>query len=103
MTDATSLGGNNPQNSDVGTVMSELEITIQVLRDAVDGEVCSRSRVTDALLDLRLDAGGRHDVIDLVDLALRDLPGNTTVPAEWWREWLDAFEIAALNPVEPVG
>ena len=35
-------------------VMSEfdLEVTIRNLREAVDGEVCSRSRVIDSLLDL---------------------------------------------------
>ncbi len=102
MTDATRLGGNNLRNGDVETVMSELETIISTLRDAIDGEVCSRARVMDALLDLRLDAGGRHDMIDLVDESLRELPGKTMVPAEWWREQLDAFEIVAINPVEPV-
>ena len=86
-------------------VMSELDVetTIRAHRDAIDGEACSRSRVMDALLDLRLDAGGRHDLTALIDGALADLPGKTLVPSEWWRERLDTLELAAINPVEPVG
>ena len=83
--------------------MNELEIIIAALRDAIDGEVCSRSRVMDALLDVRLDAVDRPDVVALVDQALSELPGRSMVPAEWWRERLDGFEIAAINPVETVG
>jgi hypothetical protein len=56
----------------------------------------------DALLDLRLEAANRHDVIELVDVALRELPGRTMVPASWWRDRLDIFELASINPVEPV-
>jgi hypothetical protein len=82
--------------------MSELETTIRSLRTTAEGEVCSRSRVIDALLDLRLEAEGRSDVIELVDRALASAPGKTMVPAAWWREQLDAFELAAINPVEPV-
>ena len=86
-------------------VMSEfdLESTIRDLREAVDGEVCSRSRVIDALLDLRLDAASRSDVVEIVDQALAAVPGKTMVPADWWREQLDMLELAAINPVEPVG
>lgn len=83
--------------------MSALEASIQTFRDEIDGEVCSRSRVMDALLDLRLEAGGRHDIVDIADEALCDLPGQTMVPSDWWRERLDWFEMAAINPVEPVG
>ena len=82
--------------------MSEIEIIIAALRDAIDGEVCSRSRVMDALLDLRLGATERPDVIALVDQALGELPGRTMVEADWWRERLDGFEMTAINPVEPV-
>ena len=69
-------------------VMSEfdLETTIRDLREAIDGEVCSRSRVIDALLDLRLDAAGRSDVVEMVDQALANAPGKTMVSADWWRE-----------------
>ncbi len=85
-------------------VMDEVDVehTIQTHRDAIEGEVCSRSRVVDAMLDLRLDAGGRHDLVELVDRSLADLPGKNLVSAEWWREQLDIFELAAINPVEPV-
>lgn len=86
-------------------VMSEfdLESTIQSLRDGIDGEVCSKSRVVDSLLDLRLDAVGRTDVVEMVDQALADVPGKNMVPADWWREQLDMLELVAINPVEPVG
>jgi hypothetical protein len=83
--------------------MSDLETTIQAMRKDVTGEVCSRSRVMDALLDLRIEAGARDDVTSLVDTALADLPGKTMVPADWYRERLDLLELAAVNPVEPVG
>lgn len=83
--------------------MSDLETTIQTMRRDVDGDVCSRSRVMDALLDLRLEAGLRPDVLELVDDALATLPGKTMVPADWWRDRLDMLELSAVNPVEPVG
>ncbi len=73
------------------------------MRQAVDGDVCSRSRVMDALLDLRLEAGSRSDVTALVDDALANLPGKTMVPADWWRDRLDMLELIAVNPVEAVG
>ncbi|MEM7142226.1 MAG: hypothetical protein AAF548_14475 [Actinomycetota bacterium] len=81
----------------------DLETIIRDLREAIDGDVLSRSRVIDALLDLRLDATSRPDVVDLVDKALADAPGKTMVHADWWREQLDMLEMAAINPVEPVG
>ncbi len=83
--------------------MSDLETYIRDMRKDVSGEVCSRSRVMDALLDLRIEANGRSDVTELVDAALADLPGKTMVPADWYRERLDILELAAVNPVEPVG
>jgi len=86
-------------------IMSEfdLEVTIRELRDAIDGDVCSRSRIIDALLDLRLDASARADVVDLVDQSLAGVPGKNMVPADWWRDQLDMFELVAINPVESVG
>jgi len=85
-------------------VMTEfdLETTIRELNEAIDGVVCSRSRVIDALLDLRLDAATRIDVVELVDRILADVPGKHTVSADWWREQLEMFEFIAINPVEPV-
>ncbi|GJM39082.1 MAG: hypothetical protein DHS20C19_24490 [Acidimicrobiales bacterium] len=86
-------------------VMSEfdLESTIQSLREGIEGEVCSKSRVVDSLLDLRLDASARADVVEMVDQALADVPGKNMVPADWWRAQLDMLELVAINPVEPVG
>lgn len=81
----------------------DLETTIRHLREAIDGDVCSRSRVVDALLDLRLDAAGRPDVVGLVDQSLAGVPGKNMVPADWWRDQLDMFELVAINPAEPVG
>jgi hypothetical protein len=81
----------------------DLESIIRDLREAIDGDVCSRSRVVDALLDLRLDAAARTDVVELVDQALSDVPGKNMVAAGWWRDQLDMFELVAINPVEPVG
>ncbi len=83
--------------------MSDLETYIQAMRKNLTGDVLSRSRTMDALLDLRLEAAGRADVTGLVDAALADLPGKTMVPGDWYRERLDLFELAAVNPVEPVG
>jgi hypothetical protein len=80
----------------------DLESTIQELREAIVGDVCSRSRVVDALLDLRLEAAGRADVVDLVDGSLTGVPGKNMVPADWWRDQLDMLELVAINPVEPV-
>ena len=41
--------------------MSDLETYIQVMRKDVAGDVLSRSRTMDALLDLRLEAAGRDE------------------------------------------
>jgi hypothetical protein len=82
--------------------ISELETYIEAMRKEVTGDVLSRSRTMDALLDLRIEAAGRGDLTSLVDTALADLPGKTMVPGDWYRERLDLFELAAVNPVEPV-
>ena len=42
-------------------------------------------------------------MVEMVDQALAAVPGKTMVPADWWREQLDMLELAAINPVEPVG
>ena len=84
-------------------VMSSVETTIRAMREDVDGDICSRSRVIDSLLDLRLEAGGRYDLVELIDIALVAVPGKNMVPVDWWREQLDMFELLAINPVEPVG
>ncbi len=82
--------------------MRDLEAIIHLMREAIDGDVLSRARIMDSLLDLRLEAAQRTDVVELVDSALADLPGKNMVPASWWTEQLDMFELTAINPVEPV-
>ena len=87
------------------THVSDVEMTIRALRQSSEGEVCSRARVIDGLLDVRLAAAGRFELVEMVDAALADVPGQTMVPAAWLSEQLDLFEIAALEtstPAEPV-
>ncbi|MEZ5165505.1 MAG: hypothetical protein R2695_03075 [Acidimicrobiales bacterium] len=96
------VGTNAPAEYVVRTMSDfDLETTICDLRDGADGDVLSRSRVIDALLDLRLACGSRPDVIELVDRALTDAPGKNLVPTEWWKAQLDMLELAAINPAEP--
>jgi hypothetical protein len=94
--------GNIESRRRVVTYVSDMETTIKRIRDGLDGDVCSRSRVVDGLLDVRLEAGERHDIVSMVDAALAELPGRNMVPVDWWREQLDMFELAAIGPVEPV-
>jgi hypothetical protein len=54
----------------------------------VDGRVIDRSRVVDALLDIRLAAGSDERLVAEVDAALGTVPGKTMVPTEWYREAL---------------
>ena len=82
--------------------MSEilLQHEIDRLLDQVDGELTSRSRVTDGLLDLRLAATGLPDAISCIDAALADIPGRTTVSNEWWLGQLETLRaVAASSPV----
>ncbi len=67
-----------------------IEITelVDRLLDAIDGELTSRSRVVDGLLDLRLVADGHPEVVARVDDSLATLPGITTVDNQWWMETL---------------
>jgi hypothetical protein len=91
VTEQSSRGG-------VAMGMSDLETYIRSHSPRTStGDVLSRSRVMDALLDLRLEAAGRDDVTSLVDAALADLPGKTMVPGDWYRERLDLFELAAVK------
>lgn len=76
-----------------------IEITelVDRLLDAIDGELTSRSRVVDGLLDLRLAAAELPDVVAQVDDCLATLPGNTTVANRWWMETLADLRSAASN------
>ena len=75
---------------------------IDRLLDAVDGELTSRSRVIDGLLDLRLSAAGHPEILQQVDALLVDIPGLTTVTNAWWLEELGRLREAALAS-DPVG
>lgn len=66
---------------------------IDQLLDEIDGELISRSRVTDALLDLRLSAGDRPTVVSLIDRSLGDVPGRTVVTNEWWMTTLEDLRL----------
>ncbi len=76
-----------------------IEITelVDGLLDAIDGELSSRSRVVDGLLDLRLAAADLPEVVAQVDDCLATLPGNTTVANRWWMETLADLRTAASN------
>jgi hypothetical protein len=76
-----------------------IEITelVDRLLDAIDGELTSRSRVVDGLLDLRLAAAELPEVVAQVDDCLATLPGNTTVANLWWMETLADLRTAASN------
>ena len=76
-----------------------IEITelVDRLLDNIDGELTSRSRVVDGLLDLRLAAAELPDVVARVDDCLATLPGNTTVANRWWMETLADLRSAASN------
>jgi hypothetical protein len=66
----------------------------------IQGELIDRSRVVDALLDLR-NTTSAPSLIEVIDAALRDVPGRTTVRSSWWQGILDELNLAAdleLNP-----
>jgi hypothetical protein len=60
----------------------------------IHGELIDRSRVVDALLDLRNTATS-ESLTEVIDAALRNLPGRNTVRAEWWQSLLDELSLAA--------
>lgn len=59
------------------------------LLDDVDGELSSRSRVVDGLLDLRNVAGDGSALQGRIDELLAGVPGVTTVPNGWWLDRLE--------------
>ncbi len=62
---------------------------IFALLEQVDGELTSRSRVIDGLLDLRNEAVEGSDLQFRVDELLTGVPGVTTVPNGWWLDRLE--------------
>lgn len=79
-----------------------IDALINNLIDVVDGELTSRSRVVDGLLDLRNAAADRTDVVARVDELLADLPGLTTVPNGWWLDRLAELRTMCDKPLSSV-
>lgn len=68
---------------------------INTLLGDVDGQLSSRSRVVDGLLDLRLLAAEASPLQARVDELLADIPGLTTVPNGWWLDRLEELRLLA--------
>jgi hypothetical protein len=82
---------------------TELQSFDEVLERSVSlihGELIERSRIVDALLDLR-NTTSASGLVEVIDAALRTLPGRTTVRSSWWQGIIDELNLAAeleLNP-----
>jgi hypothetical protein len=82
---------------------AELQSFDEVLERSVSlihGELIERARIVDALLDLR-NTTSASSLVEVIDAALRTLPGRTTVRSSWWQGILDELNLAAeleLNP-----
>lgn len=79
--------------------MRALHRQLSELVDSVDGAPVSASEVIDGLLDLRQLAEGDVPLVVAIDHALGAVPGETAVPADWWRSTLATID--ALIPDEP--
>lgn len=69
--------------------MSESRVHTEINRllESLDGELTSRSRVVDALLDVRC-ATTDAPLIAMVDDALRNVPGRNCAETAWLRNQL---------------
>ena len=82
---------------------TELQSFDEILERSVSlihGELIERSRIVDALLDLR-NTTSASGLVEVIDAALRSLPGRTTVRSSWWQGIIDELNLAAeleLNP-----
>src|SRR4029078_10859705 len=85
-------------------VMStELQSFDEVLGRSVSlihGELIERSRIVDALLDVRTTTSA-SSLVEVIDAALRSLPGRTTVRSSWWQGILDELNLAAELELHP--
>lgn len=72
-----------------------VETLIQQFRKRINGELSDKNRVTDQLLDIRLAAADRTEIVEIVDRLLVERPGLTTVTNTWWTDALDELELAA--------
>ena len=78
------------------------ELIDELLLD-IDGLVRDRSRVVDALLDIRLLAASDDRLQAAVDDALASVPGKSLVPSEWYRDTLCGLARLVSSEVAPVG
>lgn len=76
------------------TIQTNTTVTsvISDLLEAVDGELSSRSRVIDGLLDLR-NATTDPVFHVRIDELLGGIPGLTTVPNGWWLDRLEELRL----------
>lgn len=74
--------------------MSAFSDLVALAGELPSGELVDRQRVVDALLDLRNEAPSAA-MVDLIDSALINLPGRTTVRSSWWQSTLDEIALAA--------
>ena len=75
-----------------------VESLVAEIRGSVGGELTSRNKVVDDLLDLRLAARADQEVVSVIDELLADLPGRSTVPNVWWLDALASVERALRSP-----
>jgi hypothetical protein len=66
---------------------------VSELLSSVEGELTSRSRVVDGLLDLRNAGVLGGSLQTRVDELLGGVPGVTTVPNGWWLDRLEELRI----------
>lgn len=78
-----------------------IETMIEQFRSDINGQLSDKRRVTDHLLDIRLEATDRPSLVAETDRLLAEMPGLTTVENEWWRAALDDLD-EALSAV-PIG
>jgi len=66
---------------------------VSELLSSVEGELTSRSRVVDGLLDLRNAGVLGGSLQTRVDELLGGVPGVTTVPNGWWLDRLEELRL----------
>lgn len=76
---------------------------VNELQDGIEGEMTSRSRVVDGLLDLRLEVAEEAHLVELVDRILAEIPGRSIVLSDWWSEQLTTIALEAEREPEQAG
>ncbi len=76
-----------------------VESLVAGMRASVQGELTSRNKVVDDLLDLRLASRDNAATLAVVDRLLGELPGRTTVTNAWWLEALLEIERTPRAPM----